>query len=116
MSRAFKIDRVPEDDGGRDQVQPAGSISLLLEAAVTDLAEAIEEHRPGQCVTGVALVQSRVHTPTQLDALQPVEDEERALDTSQLAQGDGQAVLAWVAAELAQHQRGRHRALLDRGG
>ncbi len=26
------------------------------------------------------------------------------------------AVLAWVAAELSEHQGGRHRALLDRGG
>ena len=28
----------------------------------------------------------------------------------------GQAVLARVAAEFPEHQRGRHRALLDRGG
>jgi hypothetical protein len=41
---------------------------------------------------------------------------QRALDAAQLAQGDGQAVLARVTAELPEHQRGRHRALLDRGG
>ncbi len=48
--------------------------------------------------------------------MQPVEDEQRALDAAQLAQRDGQAVLARVAAEFPEHQRGRHRALLDRGG
>ncbi len=57
-----------------------------------------------------------MHTAAQLDALQPVQDEQRALDTPQLAQGHGQAVLSRVAAEFAQHQRGRNRALLDRGG
>jgi hypothetical protein len=33
--------------------------------------------------------------------LQPVQNEQRALDAAQLAQGDGQAVLARIAAELA---------------
>ncbi len=43
-------------------------------------------------------------------------DEQRALDPAQLAQGHGQSVLARVAAELAQHQRGGDGALLDRAG
>ncbi len=42
----------------------------------------------------------------QFDALQPVEDEQRAFDPTQLAKGHGQAILARVAAELAQHLRG----------
>jgi hypothetical protein len=41
-----------------------------------------------------------MHAAAQLDALQPVQDEQRALDAPQLAQGHGQAVLAWVAAEF----------------
>ena len=57
-----------------------------------------------------------MHAAAQLDALQPVQDEQCALDASQLTQGDGQAVLAQVAAKLPEHQRGRRRALLDRGG
>lgn len=51
----------------------------------------------------------------QLDTLQPVEDEQCALDAPQFAQRHGQPVLAWLAAELPEHQGGRHRALLDRG-
>ena len=56
------------------------------------------------------------HLFPKVTALQPIQNEQRALDAPQLAQGDGQAVLARIAAELAQHQRGRHRALIDRSG
>jgi len=57
-----------------------------------------------------------VHATTQLDTLQPVEDKQRALDPAQLPQGHGQAVLTWIAAQLAQHQRGSDGALFDRRG
>jgi len=43
-------------------------------------------------------------------------NEQRALNAPQLAQRHGQAVLAQVAAEFAQHQRSRYRVLLDGGG
>ncbi len=56
-----------------------------------------------------------MHAAAQFNTLQPVQDEQRALDPAQLAQGHGQSVLARVAAELAQHhQRGGDGALLDR--
>ena len=112
----FQIDSVPQHDGGSHQVQAAGPVALLLETAVADFAQAVEEHGAGQRVARLALVQPGMHAAAQLDALQPVQDEQRALDASQLAQRHSQAVLAGIAAELAQHQRGRHRALLDRGG
>jgi hypothetical protein len=57
-----------------------------------------------------------MHAAAQFHALQPVQDEQRALDAPQLAQGHSQTVLARITAEFAQHQRGRHRALLDRRG
>ncbi|SLS98798.1 Uncharacterised protein [Klebsiella pneumoniae] len=57
-----------------------------------------------------------MHAAAQFNTLQPVQDEQRALDPAQLAQGHGQSVLARVAAELAQHQRGGDGALLDRAG
>ena len=57
-----------------------------------------------------------MHAAAQFNTLQPVRDEQRALDPAQLAQGHGQSVLARVAAELAQHQRGGDGALLDRAG
>ena len=112
----FQIDRVPQHDGSRYQIEAASPVALLLETAVADFTQAVEKHGTGQCVARLALVQPGMHAAAQLDALQPVQDEQRALDAPQLAQGDGQAVLAWVAAELSEHQGGRHRALLDRGG
>ena len=100
----FQIDRVPQHDGRRHQIETAGPVALLLETAVADFAQAVEEHGTGQRVARLALVQPGMHAAAQLDALQPVQDEQRALDATQLAKGDGQAVLARVAAELAQHQ------------
>ncbi len=116
VRRSLQIDRVPQHDGRCHQVEAAGPVALLLETAVADFTQAVEEHGAGQRVAGFALVQPGMHAAAQLDALQPVQDEQRALDAPQLAQGHGQAVLAWVAAEFPEHQRSRHRALLDRGG
>ena len=112
----LQIDRVPQHDGRRHQIEAAGPVALLLKTAVADFTQSVEEDRPGQRVARLALIQPRMDAAAQLHALQPIQNEQRALDAPQLAQGDGQAVLARIAAELAQHQRGRHRALLDRSG
>jgi hypothetical protein len=116
LGGALQVHRVPQHDGGRHQVETAGPVALLLETPIPDFPKAVEEHRPGQGVACFTLVQTGMHAAAQFDALQPVEDEQRALDPAQLAQGHGQAVLAWIAAELAQHQRGGDGALLDRAG
>ena len=112
----LQIYRVPQHDGRRHQIEAAGPVALLLKTAVADFTQSVEEDRPGQRVARLALIQPRMDAAAQLHALQPIQNEQRALDAPQLAQGDGQAVLARIAAELAQHQRGRHRALLDRSG
>lgn len=112
----LQIDRVQQHDGRRHQIEAAGPVALLLKTAVADFTQSVEEDRPGQRVARLALIQPRMDAAAQLHALQPIQNEQRALDAPQLAQGDGQAVLARIAAELAQHQRGRHRALLDRSG
>ena len=104
MRRTLQVDRVPQHDGRRHQVEAAGPVALLLEAAVADFPQAVEEHGAGQRVARLAFVQPGMHAAAQLDALQPVQNEQRALDTAQLAQCHGKAVLAWVAAELPEHQ------------
>ena len=111
-----QVDRVPQHDSRRHQVEAAGPVALLLEAPIPDFPKAVEEHRPGQRVARLTFVQAGMHAAAQFNTLQPVQDEQRALDPAQLAQGHGQSVLARVAAEFPEHQRGRHRALLDRGG
>lgn len=68
---SLQVDRVPQDDGRRHQVQTARPVALLLEAAVTDFAQSVEENRPCQCVARLALVQASVNASAQLHALQP---------------------------------------------
>ncbi len=116
LGGAFQVHRVPQHDSRRHQVEAAGPVALLLEAPIPDFPKAVEEHRPGQRVARLTFVQAGMHAAAQFNTLQPVRDEQRALDPAQLAQGHGQSVLARVAAELAQHQRGGDGALLDRAG
>ncbi len=52
----FELNRVPGDDGGNREVEPARSITLVFEVAVTQLAPAIEENRPSQSILGFAFV------------------------------------------------------------
>ncbi|KDK90481.1 hypothetical protein AF31_05569 [Klebsiella pneumoniae CHS 75] len=101
----FQIDRVPQHDGSRYQIEAASPVALLLETAVADFTQAVEKHCPGQRIARLALVQAGMHAAAQFHALQPVQDEQRALDAAQLAERHGQAVLAWVAAELSEFRR-----------
>jgi hypothetical protein len=84
--RSFiEVNRVPQGDGSGGQGEPAGAILLLLEAAVADFAKAVEEYSSGERIAGFILVQACVHTPSQLNALQPIQDEQCALDTTEFA-------------------------------
>ncbi len=85
--------RVPQDDGRRDQVQATGPVALLLEGPVADLAQTVEDHGAGQRIACLPLVQPGVDAVAQIHALQPLQDEQRALDAAELAQRDRQAVL-----------------------
>ncbi len=111
----FQIDRVPQHDGSRYQIEAASPVALLLETAVADFTQAVEKHCPGQRIARLALVQAGMHAAAQFHALQPVQmNSVRSMRPS--SRSATAAVLAWVAAELSEHQGGRHRALLDRGG
>jgi len=115
VRNSFQINGIPEHDSRSEQIEAAGPVTLLLEAAVADLTQSVEEDSSGQRIAGFPLVQAGMDSSTLLDALQPVQDKQGALDSPQLTQRYRQAVLARIAAEFAQHQRGRHCALLDRG-
>ena len=52
----MQIDGVPEHDSGGEQVQTAGAVTLLLEAAVADFTEAVEKHSAGQGIAGFAFI------------------------------------------------------------
>jgi len=93
----FQVNRVPQHDGGRHQIEAAGAVALLLETAVAVFTQAVEKHGTGQRVARLTLVQPGMQAAAQLDALQPVQDEQRALDAAQLSLRDRQAVLARVS-------------------
>ena len=50
---AFQIHGIPECDGRDDQIQAAGTIALVLETPVTEVALAVEEDGPRESVSGV---------------------------------------------------------------
>ena len=55
-----------------DQVEAAGSIALLLEAAIPNFTQPVEKHRPGQRIAGFALVQPGMDAAAQFDVLLPI--------------------------------------------
>lgn len=116
MDRPLDVRGIPARDSSRDESEAACAIALLLEAAVPDLTEAAKEDGSGEGVARLAFVEPGMNASAQIDALQPGEDKQGSFDSAQLAQGYGEAVLAGVAAQLAQHERSRHGALLDGGG
>jgi len=79
MRCALQIDRVPQHDSRCYQVEATGPVALLLETAVPNFAQPVEEHSAGQRVPCFALVQPGMYAAAQLEALQ-------------LAQGHGQGV------------------------
>jgi len=116
LDRPLDVHGVPERDRGCDQSEAACAVALLLEAAVSDLSETAEEYSSGEGVARFAFVEAGMNAASQLDALQPGEDEQCPFDPAQLAQGDSEAVLTRVAAQLAKYERSRHGALLDGRG
>jgi hypothetical protein len=44
----FQIDGIPERDGGCDQIEPAGTMTLVLEGPISYLAQAVEEDGAGE--------------------------------------------------------------------
>ena len=72
MRCPFQVNRVPQHDSCRYQIEAACPVALLLKAAVADFAEAVEEHGASERITRLTLVESGMDTAAQLDALQPV--------------------------------------------
>jgi len=112
---AVHIDRIPEDDRRRDQIEARGAMALPFEGPVANLAKPVQADRPSQIVAQLAFVQDSAHSAAQLRVKQPVEHEQRSLDAPELAKRERQAILTRVTAQFAQHQRGRHRPVPDGG-
>jgi len=68
-----KIDGVPEDDGGDDEVETAGAVLLAFVDSVTDTAETMKENRAREGVVGLSLIQFASGLPTQHRIFKPIE-------------------------------------------
>ena len=51
-----ELDRIPQHDGCRHQIEAAGPVTLLLKTAVPNFPQSVEEHGSGQRVACLALV------------------------------------------------------------
>jgi hypothetical protein len=82
------------------RVQTTGTMPLVFVRAVPWFAEPVEEYRPGQSVSRLALVGSDVDGPKQFDAADVMEQKQRPFCPAELSQCHGQPVLTWVSAGL----------------
>ena len=57
-----EVDGVPEDDGGDREVEAGGTVELVFEGAVPNLAVTMKKQGAGERVSGLALVEPGVGT------------------------------------------------------
>lgn len=71
-----EIDGIPVDDGGSDEAEPGGPETLVLEGAIADLAQPVEEYGAAQGIAGLALVEPSMAALTQGWVGQPLQSEQ----------------------------------------
>jgi hypothetical protein len=62
---ATEVDGVPEDEGSDRKVEAGGTVALVFEGAVADLAVTMEKQGAGERVSGLALVEPGVGTASE---------------------------------------------------
>ncbi len=115
LDRAVEVEGVSERHRGRCQRQPGRAVPLVLERAVAQLAQSVEENGARERVAGLALVEDETGAASLLGIVESVEHEQGALDPPDLAQRAGDRVLARITHQLAEHGRRTHRTRPDRG-
>ena len=107
---------VPVDDDGGEQIEARDPVVLALGSAVAHLALAADPQGILQRVVRLALVEADLGAALHARVEDPFDDEQRALDPADLAQGRGQVVLARIGGELAQDTARRDLAGAHGGG
>ena len=97
-----EVQGVSVDDDGGEQVEAGDPVVLALGGAVTDIALSADVQGVLQHVVRLALVEADLGAPLHAGVEDPFDDEQRALDPADLAQGCGQVVLARIGGEFAQ--------------
>src|SRR3546814_6642274 len=93
---------MPERHVRGGEGQAGCTMALVLEGAVAQFAEPVEEDGAGERVAGLALVEDAAGAAPLVGIVEPVEHEQCALDPSNLAQGAGDRVLTRETRQLAQ--------------
>ena len=101
INSTLEIDRVPQYDSKDDQVEAARAVTLVFESSVAKFALAVKEDRPGQRVSGFALVKPYLNALSEVGILHPFEHKQGAFYAANLSQRGMKAVLARIARQLA---------------
>ena len=86
IDSTIEIDGVPQYDSKDDQVEAARAITLVFEGSIAKFALAVKEDRPGQCVSGFALVEPYLNALSEFGILHPFEHEQGAFYAANLSQ------------------------------
>ena len=89
---------------------------LVFMRSIPEFPEPVEKHGPCQGIFRLAFVEPDMNAPPQFGAADVLKQEQRPFNLSEFSQCYGQPILTRISAEFAEHQRRRHRAMLDRGG
>src|SRR5438874_13365234 len=99
-----------QSDSGGDEGKPARTVLLCLDRTIAQPAEAVETDSAGEGVARFALVEFHGRLPPQSWQLEPVEHEQRALDPSDFAKGQRQAILAGISSQALEEERSADRS------
>src|SRR3546814_9675501 len=111
-----KVQGVPVDDDGGEQVEAGDPVMLTLRRAVADFALTADAQGIFQRMMCLALVEADLCTALHADVEYPFDDEQRPLDPAHLAQRGGKIVLARIGGELAQDAARRDLSSAHGGG
>ena len=90
LSDSFtQLHRIPIDNDRRQQVQPCDAVMLAFSGSIADFTKAIEAERPFQGVVRFTLVEPDLSAALHVGIQHPVDHEQGALDTADLAHGQG---------------------------
>lgn len=85
----FEIDGIPERDGGCDQIESTGPMTLILKGSVSYLAQAIGEYGAGEGVAGFSFIKASRDATVQGRIFQQGEHVERPLHATDIAECKG---------------------------
>lgn len=94
------MQRVPIDDNGGEQIEARQTVMLALTRSVADFALPAYAQGVLKRMMGLALVETDPGASLYVGIQDPFDDEERALDAADLAQGESEIVLPRIGGEF----------------